>query len=225
MRITHGFRLDKLNLRMKRFLKKYSLIIYLIQLIKRIAHKLNFYKNLKKSREIKIVVGSAGIYESGWIPTYMDMLNVLKRSDWNNYFRPGSIDAILAEYVWEHLSMEEGIIAAKNCYHFLKKDGYLRVTVPYGFHPDPSYVDYVKINGTGPGSEDHKVLYTYKTFSKIFTQAGFKLELLEYFDENGQFRFINWDPDNGLIHRSKRFDTRNKNGNLNYTSIILDAIK
>lgn len=33
---------------------------------------------------------------------------------------------ILAEYVWEHISEIEGIVASKNCYDFIKPGGYLR---------------------------------------------------------------------------------------------------
>ena len=55
------------------------------------------------------------------------------------YFNEGSIDAILAEHVWEHLAEEEGLAAAKCCYRYLRPGGYLRVAVPDGFHPDANF--------------------------------------------------------------------------------------
>jgi predicted SAM-dependent methyltransferase len=55
--------------------------------------------------------------------------------------------------------------------------------------------------------------------------ADFKVNLLEYFDQEGKFHFIEWDPLEGKIHRSSRLDDRNKDGNLKFTSIILDAYK
>jgi len=108
---------------------------------------------------------------------------------------------------------------------FLKPGGYLRVAVPDGFHPDPEYVEWVRPGGTGPGSDDHKVLYTYATFRDLFEKIGFDVVLHEYFDESGQFHFTDWAPSDGMIERSKRYDSRNANGRLAYTSIILDAVK
>jgi len=107
----------------------------------------------------------------------------------------------------------------------VKKGGYLRAAVPDGLHPSRKYIDAVKPGGTDSGSDDHKVLYNYKKFSEIFCKAGFDVELLEWFDEKGNFNFKEWDKDAGMIHRSKRYDQRNEDGQLNYTSIILDAIK
>jgi predicted SAM-dependent methyltransferase len=49
--------------------------------------------------------------------------------------------------------------------------------------------------------------------------------MLEHFDEQGVFHATEWDPLEGMIERSARFDDRNKNGTLAYTSIIIDAIK
>lgn len=37
---------------------------------------------------------------------------------------------MLAEHVWEHMTKEEGIMAAKHCYEFLQDGGYIRVAVP-----------------------------------------------------------------------------------------------
>ena len=132
---------------------------------------------------------------------------------------------MLAEHVWEHLTLHEGLTAAKQCFEYLKPGGYLRVAVPDGFHPDQKYIEGVKVDGTGPGADDHKVLYTYKTLKELFSSAGFRVELLEYFDAEGEFHFVNWDTRSGTIRRSLRFDKRNANGELKYTSIILDAHK
>ncbi|MDP2641179.1 MAG: hypothetical protein Q8P39_01390, partial [Candidatus Yanofskybacteria bacterium] len=71
----------------------------------------------------------------------------------------------------------------------------------------------------------HKVLYTYKTLAQVFQKAGFRVDLLEYFDEQGTFHFKEWHPGEGMIFRSSKFDRRNKGEKLNYTSIILDAWK
>lgn len=182
-------------------------------------------KRLVKQRPCKIVVGAGGIFQYGWIPTEIEYFNLLKPDDWERYFSNNLIDAILTEHVWEHLTKEQGIIAAKKCFQYLKPSGYLRVAVPDGLHPDPKYLEWVRPGAVGDGAKDHKILYTYKTLKEIFELVGFKVDLLEYFDEKGEFHYREWDPNDGMIHRSKRFDERNREGKLNYTSIIIDAWK
>lgn len=191
-------------------------------------------KNLKKFKAllrenernpIKIVIGSGQRYTDGWVPTEQHFLDLLKVKTWTKHFEKNGIDGLLAEHVWEHLTPEQGKIAAQTCYTFLKKGGHLRVAVPDGFHPNSEYIDYVKPGGHGAGADDHKVLYNYKSFRTLFTENGFEVKLLEYFDENGKFQNTSWDLCDGYIHRSIRYDERNQDGNPNYTSLILDAIK
>jgi predicted SAM-dependent methyltransferase len=186
----------------------------------------NMRKQVRKALpNLRIVVGSAGIFDEGWIPTDIDTLDLLKKSDWGCLFKQGEIRAILAEHVWEHLSIEDGERAAFNCYKYLRAGGYLRIAVPDGFHPDPEYIDYVRVGGSGCGAGDHKVLYNYILLKEMLEKIGFQVHLLEYFDERGQFHYDEWKPADGKIHRSKRFDERNANGELKYTSLIIDAIK
>ncbi len=173
----------------------------------------------------RVVIGASGTFDPGWIPTEVETLNVLRDEDWRRYFEPESIDALLAEHVWEHLSEADGLRGAELCRRYLKPGGYLRIAVPDGNHPDPEYINLVKIGGTGSGAADHKILFTYRTAETMFRRAGFDVRLLEYFDEQGRFHFNEWPPAGGLIHRSKRFDKRNRDGRLRFTSIVLDAVK
>lgn len=178
----------------------------------------------------RIIVGASDTQFEGWIPTDKEILNLLVEKDWASYFKPNSLDAILSEHVWEHLAHHEALIAARNCFRFLKPGGYIRVAVPDGFHPDPGYIEWVRPGGNGLGAEDHKVLYTYDTFRKVFASVGFSVSMCEYYDEQGEFHSIEWAPESGMIRRSTRFDKinfdRSKSGvNFEFTSIILDAIK
>jgi predicted SAM-dependent methyltransferase len=179
----------------------------------------------KSTENIKVVIGSGGTNLDGWISTDKDNLNILVEDDWSRYFNKNSLDALLAEHVWEHLTPEEAVVAAENCFKFLKSGGYLRVAVPDGNHANSDYIADVKPGGSGSGSDDHKVLYNIDTFSKLFSSAGFEVAPLEYFDERGDFHFNDWMPVDGFIHRSKRFDERNTSVPLTYTSLILDAKK
>jgi predicted SAM-dependent methyltransferase len=184
-----------------------------------------FQRQLGSGAPLKIIVGTSGTSQPGWIASDIGYLNLLRPEHWAEHFSPASIEAILAEHVWEHLNLEEGRIAARTCHDYLKPGGYLRVAVPDGFHPDPAYRGWVRVGGVGVGADDHKVLYDHQTLGELFTQAGFEVTLLEYFDAQGKFHAMAWDPADGMIRRSQRFDARNQGGDLRYTSLILDARK
>jgi predicted SAM-dependent methyltransferase len=173
----------------------------------------------------RIIIGSSGTAYDGWVSTDRDVIDLLCEDSWQRNVGPGSLDAILAEHVWEHLSPHQAACAAGTCFRFLKPGGYLRAAVPDGYHPDPGYIDQVKPGGSGSGADDHQMLYTYQTFCDLFVNAGFGVRLYEYFDRDGGFQYSDWNPSEGMIRRSKRFDDRNAAGPLVYTSIILDAIK
>ena len=199
-----------------------------------------FVKKLHGSPEKRIVIGAWNKYDSGWIPTQRDFLDLTKPTDWD-VFTPGSIDALLAEHVWEHLSEDEGAAAAQTCFTYLKPGGYLRIAVPDGLHPDPEYIQTVKAGADGErpltaldgNAANHKALYTYRTLQAQLEDAGFQVELYEYFDEQGKFHYREWDQRKGTIWRSKRFDPRKGESvypgtlgdYLSYSSIVLDAVR
>ena len=177
----------------------------------------------------RIIIGAGNTSYEGWIGTQEEELNLL---DINNFYKlfkqEESIDAFLAEHVFEHLTYDEGVKAGKNLYKFLKINGYVRVAVPDVNFDNEWYRNMCKPGG--PGNIDHpayshKVFYDYKTLIKVFEDAGFTVDLLEYCDENRRFHFNYWNPEQGMIGRSLRFDTRNNNGKLGMISIIIDAYK
>lgn len=174
---------------------------------------------------VRIIVGACEDRYEGWIATDKGVLDLLRVADWAYYFESNSVDAILAEHVWEHFDCSAAIVAAQNCFKYLKPGGYIRVAVPDGLHPDEGYIDHVKPGGSGAGSKDHHVLYTFRTLETVFASVGFEITLLEYFDELGTFHYQEWSPADGMITRSKRFDSRNRTRELAYTSIMLDARK
>jgi predicted SAM-dependent methyltransferase len=204
-------------------------------------------RKLAASESKRIVIGAWSKFDPGWIPTQEQFLDLTDPAQWRVYFEPNSVDAMLAEHVWEHISPEEGLAAAKTCYTYLKPGAALRIAVPDGLLPDPGYVDMVKADALNPtagnapdaggNAANHKALYTYKTLKALFERAGFRVVLYEYFDEQGAFHCQDWDAKGGTITRSKRFDPRNKNGRLAsvypgtmdeylaYSSLILDAVK
>lgn len=168
----------------------------------------------------------AGKYELGnWVCTDLYYLDITECKQWKRKLKWLKLDNIVSEHVWEHLSDAHTKMANQNCYDFLKPGGKLRIAVPDGYFPDSTYIDHVKPGGIGPGAHDHKILYNYQIMKERLEAVGFKVQLLEYWDEKGEFHYNEWDPNEGAVYRSKRFDKRNSNGELKYTSLIVDAIK
>ena len=173
----------------------------------------------------RVIVGAGATCMDGWVSTDRDSIDLLDANTWLRHMPEASLDAIFAEHVWEHLTEAQGRQAARVCARFLRRDGYLRVAVPDGHHPDPAYLMHVRPGGTGSGADDHKVLYTAETLAAVFLDAGFEVRHYEHFGADGRFHFEPFDPMQGLVRRSRRFDPRNAGGRLAYTSIVLDAIK
>ena len=152
---------------------------------------------LAASSRKRIVIGAWSRYDSGWIPTQREFLDLLDPAGWERCFRPNSVDAILAEHVWEHVTETDGLAAARTCFRYLKPGGYLRVAVPDGLLPDEAYIDLVKADpGSSPrahgpdgNSANHKALYTYRSLRELFERAGFR-ELSLRRDYGGRDRVV-----------------------------------
>lgn len=76
----------------------------------------------------------------------------------------------MAEHVWEHLTYEEGVQAARICFEFLMPGGYVRCAVPDRYFPDEDYQLNVQVGGPGPiypPAASHKIVHTYKTITAM----------------------------------------------------------
>ena len=177
---------------------------------------------------MKVILGAGKTNYSGWIATQEAELNLLHKQDFERMFEKRKVSAFLAEHVWEHMTFEEGCEAARNCYEYLEPGGYVRAAVPDANFRNEWYQNMVKVGGNGDPKHpaySHRIVYDYKSFEAVFKQAGFDVTLLEWCDENGEFHFKDWSAEEGMIGRSLRFDTRNRDGKLGMVSIILDARK
>lgn len=177
---------------------------------------------------MKIIIGAGNTRQDGWIATQEAELNLLNRADFERLLGGSKAEAFLAEHVWEHMTYEEGVVAAKNVFDFLMPGGYIRAAVPDRNFRNEWYQNMVKVGGNGdPGhpAYTHKIVYDADLFERVFEEAGFRVNRLEYCDENGGFHYNEWDESDGRIGRSLRFDTRNKDGNLGMVSVIIDAKK
>ncbi len=177
---------------------------------------------------MRIIIGAGKTRQGGWAALQEDELDLLNRKSFESFFGEKRAEAMMAEHVWEHMTEEEGVIAAKNCFDYLKDGGYLRVAVPDANFRNDEYQNMVQVGGPGPKDHpaySHRIVYDYKVFVSIFKRAGFEVELLEWCDEQGDFHYQYWNEQDGKIGRSYRFDTRNDGEKLGMVSIIVDAKK
>jgi predicted SAM-dependent methyltransferase len=177
--------------------------------------------------QLKIIVGAGNTWQDGWLSLKESDLDIANPYQWAELFEPNSIDAIVAEHVWEHLTLDEGWQALLNCYRYLKRGGTLRIAVPDGFHGDPHYINWVA-PGVGYNGDDHKVLYNVELLGVMMSRAGFTILPCAFFDLDGRFYQGEIDPEYGRIRRTA--------GSLHclllsiwvcayYTSLVIDGIK
>ena len=173
-------------------------------------------------RPLNVILGAGPVEMPGWIATDSEMLDVRSGRAWSRLFTPGSIDRLLAEHLFEHLSDDECAKAFSECFRYLRPGGLLRVAVPDGNRKDAEYVEEVS-----PPKDGHQLLFTVDNLIARLARVGFRVTPLEYFDAKEQFHCYPWAEEDGLIRRSARYDTqeRFRRGALYYTSLIVDARK
>jgi predicted SAM-dependent methyltransferase len=181
---------------------------------------------INHAKKVNIVLGAGDVwYGEDWIATNIEELDVVDPENWGFLFGLPVIDNILCEHVWEHLTMEQAHQANENIMAYLKPGGNFRLAVPDGLHPNPQYINHVKPGGTGAGAQDHKVLYNFVSVSRLLLLSGYNVSLLEYWDGDKNFNAVDWTTEKGKVKRSLRYDERNEDGQPNYTSLIVDAVK
>ena len=62
---------------------------------------------------MKVVIGAGQTKYDSWLSTQEDELNLLSLESWIKLSKPESMNALLAEHVWEHLTYEEGVTACE----------------------------------------------------------------------------------------------------------------
>lgn len=181
----------------------------------------------------RVIIGAGDQRWDGWIATQQTDLDLLEPETFNKFFGAERASVLLCEHTWEHLSIEEGIAAARTCFNFLVPGGRLRVAVPDGRFPNAEYQRTVQVGGPGPSDHPaagHRVVFQAETFSAVFEAVGFSVTFLEWWDNSGNFNTVDWRIEDGPIYRSSLMDHRNEayrnaQGPPGFTSLILDAIR
>ena len=194
----------------------------LLQPLRQAARRLAVQAQAKTLRPLNVILGAGSVEMPGWIATDSDVLDVRSPRAWRRLFAHGSIDRLMAEHLFEHLSNAECARAFTECFRYLRGGGLLRIAVPDGHRKDPEYVEEVS-----PPKDGHQLLFTVDDLMQRLVRLGFHVTPLEYFDAKGEFHCYPWSENDGLIRRSARYDTqeRFKIGALYYTSLIVDARK
>ncbi len=155
------------------------------------------------NKKLKVAIGVASERQEGWQHFPQSELDVTRDEDWLAHFKPGTIDNILAEHVWEHLTWTQAQIATKNCFRFLRPGGRIRLAVPDTLHASQYIVDAVSATGSQAAEHNHLVDYNYQLMRKLLSGNGFDVQLLDWWDEQGNFHSHYTDGDgNGYIMRS-----------------------
>ncbi len=178
---------------------------------------------LANDAPLKVIVGAGDKHQRGWINSDLPAFDVLEARHWRSLFPPHSIERLLAEHVFEHLSAAQFAQFLQLAPRYLAPGARIRIAVPDGNHPDQDYIERVRPGGSGIGAHDHKLLYTKSLARQLLEAAGYRYEFLEYFDEAGLFHQRQWQAADGFVSRSAAHDRRNAGGKLNYTSLIFDC--
>jgi predicted SAM-dependent methyltransferase len=180
---------------------------------------------------MKIIVGAALTSQPGWYSTNEQWLDITSEQDWQKIFRGKQLlTHVVAEHVFEHLTQDEAIRALHSIYRHMRPDGRVRIAVPDGFHPAKEYIRHVGVNGIGADASDHKQLLTMDALVSLIQEAGFIAEPLEGYSADGSLLQKNYDPEDGLIYRSRanpeNIAERNGWGFVDAnTSLIVDGVK
>ncbi len=133
-----------------------------------------------EQQQLRIIIGAGDQRYPGWTDTQKEDLDLLQPASWTARYRAGTIDALLCEHVWEHLTEAEGRAAARVCFEFLRPGGYLRVAVPDRNFPNPEYQRGVQVGGPGAmdhPAADHKIVYDYRFLADVLEGAGFEVDI------------------------------------------------
>ncbi|MCY4071329.1 MAG: hypothetical protein OXG60_08510 [Chloroflexi bacterium] len=177
----------------------------------------------RSGKPLKVIIGAGDTGYENWVATDIPAFHVLKHEHWALLFQPASINRMLAEHVFEHLTVDELGQFLRLARLYIAKDGRIRLAVPDGNHPDANYIEHVRPGGIGEGADDHKVLYNSEKIAHILRECGYEFQLLEYFDASGVLHRESWHAEDGFIGRSAAHDERNVGGKLIYTSLIVDC--
>ncbi|MCX6350269.1 MAG: hypothetical protein NTX03_00215 [Bacteroidetes bacterium] len=178
---------------------------------------------------LKVNLGSGLHHYDGWMATDYPFFDVTNKEQWDFLFENHPADNFLSEHVFEHLTYIQVEAAIAHAYRHLKTGGCFRIAVPDGFHSSKEYIEWSK---PGKISDDHKIFWDFGSLSQLLLRHGYRVELLEYYSQDGVFHSTPFNFDNGPMFRSRTHNCKyvgvldGKRVEIpEYSSLIIDAYK
>jgi predicted SAM-dependent methyltransferase len=182
-------------------------------------------------KSMKVIVGAAMTHQAGWYATNEQWLDITQAGDWQRVFRGKALlTNLLAEHVFEHLTPDETRRTLHNIARHMAPGGRVRIAVPDGYHPDPTYIRHVGIAGIGADAEDHKQLLNSDSLQQYLEDAGFQADLQEGYRRDGELVQKALQVDDGAVIRS-RSNGHTMAGRAGWefvdanTSLVIDGIR
>ena len=179
---------------------------------------------------VNLILGAALTNQKGWFSTNEGWLDICKENHWKRLFNSKKrVKRVLAEHVFEHLTISEMRNSLKLIFENMVNGGSLRIAVPDGNNPNSEYRKYCGINGIGADASDHKQFLTYEFLSREVEKIGFQCTLIEGYLANKELVSKKVSDNMGRVIRSRSNSVNiNKNGWDFYdsnTSLIIDCFK
>jgi predicted SAM-dependent methyltransferase len=202
------------------------------------AQLLSFVAN---NAPIRVALGEVHTQtRKGWVCTTQSMLDATSPAHFQRLLGSLQADAFVAEHVWEHMTVAEGLAAASLCFKHLRPGGRLRLAVPDGLRQmqcaraskdDGHGVSTLACNSSTKAlfkeiEDGHLVQYTPQLLHALLLSAGFEVVVpLEYHDAQSAWQSVPWAAgDYGRIARA-RFNASSELPTGRSVSIVFDAIK
>jgi predicted SAM-dependent methyltransferase len=189
--------------------------------------------------------------KEGVLPTDFPVVDILNQTKLAALFTEGSVAALRASHVFEHLTYPQAIVAFQNIRCLLDRDvGLARIATPDAQHPGLDYHE-KKLKADWPSGifkaqyrddiyPGHRALWSESKMAVAASLAGLNARPLEWWSsssttttttgrqhriEEAQFCEQVYDGANGFsIGRSAHRDKRNRDKPLTYTSLIMDVM-
>ena len=206
----------------------------ILRLIKKnLIYNLRFFKlkiAIYANKKLYLILGSAETYQINWYSTNEQWLDITNNLHWKRLFKnKQKVEKMVAEHVFEHLTIDELNKALKLIHFYLKEKGRIRIAVPDGNNPNEDYLNHVKINGIGADAADHKQLFNFNSLQSVLIKHKFEPFILEGYLDNKLICNDFADKDGYIIRTRKRNKLNIIDSGWNFpdsnTSLIIDAFK
>ena len=153
---------------------------------------------------VNLILGAALTNQKDWFSTNEDWLDICKEDHWKRLFNSKQrIKRVLAEHVFEHLTLDEMRNAINLIYKNMVFGGSLRIAVPDGNNPNQEYRNHCGINGIGADASDHKQFITFELLRDEVEKIGFKCHLIEGYLKNRKLISTPFNRELGNVIRSR----------------------